>query len=172
MESCGTSIKCTGCDFEAELTEDGTLRYKEAPGVDLSAAKPFAFVTDWYAWERACVRQELLNGTYCMEMDVDILMLVDYKCMYRVGEGRLIHSVDGFKLTGCDGKLEYIQKPKASYSLYADYFWYEIGDVISIGDANYQYYCFPKNQDEAIVAKARLAAEELYKMSEVLRKTI
>ena len=62
--------------------------------------------------------------------------ILDYKYMYRVGEGRLIHSVDGFKLTGCDGKLEYIQKPKASYSLYADYFGYEIGDVISIGDAN------------------------------------
>lgn len=166
MESSGTTIKCTSCDFEAELTEDGTLRYKEVPGVDLSAAKPFAFVTDWYAWERACVRQELLEGCYHMEHEVDILMLADMNCMYRVGEGRLTHSADGFVLTGCDGKLSYIQKPKASYGLYADYFWYEIGDMISIGDAKYQYYCFPKDQKNSSVAKARLATEELYKISQ------
>ena len=92
-------------------------------------------------------------------------MLADYKCMYKVGKGILTHSVEGFSLMGCDGKLEYKQKPKASYSLYADYFWYEIGDVISIGNTNYQYYCFPKNQKKAIVAKARLATEELYKMA-------
>ena len=36
---------------------------------------------------------------------------------------------------------------------------------VIIGDTNYQYYCFPKNQKNAIVAKARLATEELYKMS-------
>lgn len=54
----------------------------------------------------------------------------------------------------------------ASYGLYADYFWYEIGDMISIGDAKYQYYCFPKDQKNSSVAKARLATEELYKISQ------
>ena len=150
---------------EAELTEEGMLKYKETPDIDMESTKTHKFVTDWYAWERECVRKELEDGTYYMESDVDILMLADWKCMYRVGEGMLTHSVEGFTLTGCDGKLKYIQNPKASYSLYADYFWYEIGDMISIGDTNYQYYCFPKNQKNAIVAKARLATEELYKMS-------
>lgn len=165
MEGKVISIKCRNCSFEAELEEDGTLKYI-TPSSDTSE-KPInhSFVTDWYAWERECVRKELLDGTYHMEMDVDILMLADSRCMYRVGEGRLTHSSDGFHLTGCDGKLTYIQKPKASYSLYSDYFWYEIGDMISIGDSRYQYYCFPKNQEAAIVAKARLATEELYKLS-------
>ncbi len=84
--------------------------------------------------------------------------------MYRIGDGVLIHTADGFHLTGCDGKLDYVQSPKASYSLYADYFWYEIGDMVSIGDTKIQYYCFPKNNNEThqvIVAKARLAAEEM-----------
>ncbi|MBQ3065888.1 MAG: hypothetical protein IJC98_06605, partial [Clostridia bacterium] len=53
------------------------------------------------------------------------------------------------------------QKPLSSYSLNADYYWYEIGDVISIGDVNGLYYCFPKG-DGDIVAKTRLATEELY----------
>jgi hypothetical protein len=53
----------------------------------------------------------------------------------------------------------------ASYSLYSDFYWYEIGDVICIGDARAQYYCFPQNCGD-IVAKTRLATEELYKLTQ------
>ena len=34
-------------------------------------------------------------------------------------------------------------KPLASYSLYSDFNWYELGDMISIGNNGIQYYCFP-----------------------------
>ena len=56
-----------------------------------------------------------------------------------------------------------LQKPTASYSLNADYYWYEIGDMIGIGNMKAAYYCFPKNKGD-IVAKTRLATEELYKL--------
>jgi hypothetical protein len=36
--------------------------------------------------------------------------------------------------------------------------------MISIGNSRHLFYCFPKKQEETIVAKARLAAEELYKL--------
>jgi hypothetical protein len=74
----------------------------------------------------------------------------------------LTHDSRGFVLTGADGKLSYEQKPLASYGLYSDYFWYEIGDMICIGNRDALYYCFPKK--EGVVAKTRLAAEELYKI--------
>ena len=123
----------------------------------------FPHIPDWYAWERAEVKRELETGTYRLDTDVDICMLVDTKCVYRVGEGRLVHTADGFHLTGCDGKLDYEQKPLASYSLYADYYWYELGDVICIGNHRALYYCFPK-EDTTSVTKARLATEEMYKL--------
>ena len=91
-------------------------------------------------------------------------MLVNHKAIYMVGEGHLTHTKEGFVLTGCNGKLNYIQKPTASYSLYSDYFWYEIGDVICIGNKNVLYYCFPKNCGD-VVAKTRIATEELYKLN-------
>jgi hypothetical protein len=72
-------------------------------------------------------------------------------------------------LTGCDGKLNYTQKPLASYTLNADFYWYEIGDVISIGNQSELYYCFPKDQ-KTPVAKARLATEELYKIKKIDRR--
>ena len=41
--------------------------------------------------------------------------------------------------------------------------------MICIGTPETQYYCFPREQGD-IVAKTRLAAEELYKLTESRRK--
>ena len=65
-------------------------------------------------------------------------------------------------LTGCGGKLDYAQGPLTCYSLYADYYWYEIADVICFGNQDALYYCFPKSA--VSVAKTRMAVEELYKL--------
>jgi len=154
----GISVSCKHCNKTYTLEENGTLRAHEGE-------TEHQYVSDWYAWERKQVREEIERNDYLLDIEVDIKMLVDSKSIYSVGEGRLIHNRDGFRLTGCDGKLVYEQSPKASYSLYADYFWYEIGDMICIGDSKKQYYCFPKDQDGAIVAKARLATEEMYKLN-------
>ena len=81
-----------------------------------------------------------------------------------IGKGKLKHNENGFTLTSDDGLLNYTQSPLHSYSLNSDYFWYEIGDVISIGDRNELYYCFPSK--EVSVTKARLATEELYKLKQ------
>ena len=94
--------------------------------------------------------------------------MVNHKAVYEVGEGTLIHDENGFSLKGCNGELEFTQSPLSSYSLYADYYWYEIGDVICIGDSQRLYYCFPKG--DVPVAKARMATEELYKIKRRQRR--
>jgi len=161
MEGLGTTITCHACGKTWELTEQGKLRA-------LEGETEYDHIPDWYAWQRQEVRKELENGTYQLDADVDIGMLLDYKALYMVGSGRLVHDENGFTLTGCDGKLQYHHPALASYSLNADYYWYEIGDIISIGTADALYYCFPKGGDA--VAKTRLAAEELYKLKKQ-RKT-
>lgn len=159
----GVLLTCEQCGTQYELTEYGYLKAVEGE-------TKFDHVPDWYQWERECVRKEIKENTYCLKVPVDICMMVDMKKIYRVGEGVLEHSCEGFRLTGCDGKLNYTQKATASYSLYADYYWYEIGDVICIGDNNVSYYCFPKEGGD-IVAKTRLATEEMYKMAKEARRT-
>ena len=153
----GTTLTCKECNHTYELTEEGYLKC-------LTGETIINHVPDWYRWERECVRKELEENTYRLDIPVDIYMLVNTKCVYRVGEGRMVHTTEGFHLTGCDGQIDYKLKPQASYSLYSDFFWYEIGDMISIGDDKIQYYCFPKNK-ENIAAKTRLAAEELFKLT-------
>ena len=155
MEGKGIHLTCNHCGKKYELTPLGQLKATEGE-------TEFSHIPDWYAWERQQVRQEILDGNYRLDTDVDIAMLVDFKAIYKVGQGHLTHDVSGFSLTGCDGRLTYAQKPQACYSLYADYYWYEIADTVCIGDNNRLYYCFPR---EAVsVAKTRLAVEEMYKL--------
>ena len=147
----GTSLKCHACGAEYELDEYGQLVRDDKQ----------ISVTDWYDYQRDAVRSELENDTYGLDLEVDIAMLVDYKALYKVGTGRLKHDKSGFLLTGCDGKLEFSYPAMASHSLNSDFFWYEMGDIIAIGNRSELYYCFPKEKD--VVTKARIAAEEIYK---------
>ena len=158
-EGKGIKLTCHNCGAEYELTELGYLD---------SENPVFTHVPDWYRWQRQEVRRELEEGTYKLDVDVDIAMMVNHNAIYMVGEGHLTHTVDGFHLTGCDGKLDYTQSPLACYSLYSDYYWYEIADMICIGNQDALYYCFPKGSGD-VVAKTRLAAEELYKLKKVRR---
>ena len=161
MTGKGTTLTCNSCGKTYLLTETGFLEAQEGE-------TEFFHIPDWYRWERSCVRQELLDGSYRLDIPVRICMLVDSRSIYRVGEGRLIHTREGFHLSGCEGKLDYRQKPTSSYSLYSDYFWYELGDMICIGNSKALYYCFPTGQQD-VVAKTRLAAEELYKLTKADR---
>lgn len=155
MEGRGTELVCHACGKRYTLTPLGELKAAEGE-------TEFAHIPDWYAWERTQVREEAERGEYLLETPVKIGMMVDYKAIYMVGEGHLRQDCEGFTLTGCGGELAYTQSALSCYGLYADYFWYELGDVICIGNGEHLFYCFP--QGNVPVAKARLAAEELYKL--------
>jgi len=152
----GTELTCFACGKKYRLDEYGSLTAEEG-------STEFEHIPDWYSWERLSVRAELLAGVYKLDVPVEIFMTVNNKHVYRVGGGRLRHDEDGFVLDGCDGRLHYEQKPLSSYSINSDFNWYEIGDVICIGNNDHLFYCFPKAEGD-VVAKTRLAAEELYKI--------
>lgn len=154
MVGAGIHLTCNACGKQYELTEKGYLRA-------LDGNSAFTHIPNWYAWQRREVKKQLQEQTYRLEIPVKIGVMVDYKAIYMVGSGTLRHDHEGFVLTGCDGQLQYKQGPLACYSVYSDYYWYEIGDVICIGNQDVLYYCFPETD---VVAKTRMATEELYKM--------
>ena len=152
----GTTLTCPDCGKVYTLDEYGSL--------STDGEAKFTHVPDWYSWQRDCVREEIESGRYSLDIPVDIYMTVDHKALYHVGDGRLLHGEEGFTLTGSDGELHYEQKTRSSYTLNSDFNWYELGDVISIGNHNQLFYCFPKGTGD-VVAKARLATEEMYKFA-------
>ncbi len=157
MESSGIHLTCTACGKKWELTELGYLKALEGETY-------FDHVPDWYKWERQCVRQEILDGSYGFDVPCDIMMIVDTKALYKVGSGRLSHNMEeGFHLTGCDGKLDYRQSSDSMYTCEAIPYWYQIDDVIGMGDHRALYYAFPTEQKQ-VVGKVKLATEEIFKI--------
>ncbi len=151
----GTKIICSHCKKEYELDVFGSLKA-------VNGKTEFSHIPDWYNWERECVKKELERNEYKLSTDVKIGVICDNKCLYMIGDGHLTHTTEGFHLVSDDGQLDYTHSPTAAYSVNADYYWYELGDIICIGNREMLYYCFPK--DKISVTKARLAAEEIYKL--------
>ncbi|MBQ6817963.1 MAG: 1-acyl-sn-glycerol-3-phosphate acyltransferase [Bacilli bacterium] len=156
MEGKGIHLTCHACNKQWTMDEYGQLQANEGETY-------YPHIPDWYKWERECVRKELEEGTYLLDADVDISIQVNLDGICDIGYGHLRHDLNGLQLVSADGKLDYKQGPSYSHTLYSDYYWYEIGDVIGIGNNEYSYFCFPKGNES--VTKARLATEELYKMT-------
>ena len=155
MEGKGISLSCKSCGKEWEMDVYGQLSAKDGE-------TEHPHIPDWYKWQRACVHKEIEDGSYLIDTDVDIAVQVNLDGVCMIGSGHLVHNEEGFHLTSDDGKLDYFQSSSSSHTLYSDYYWYEIGDIIGIGDNEFSYFCFPKG--DVSVTKARLATEEIYKI--------
>ncbi len=155
MEGKGIHLTCHSCGKKWEMDIYGQL-------AALEGETEYPHIPDWYSWQRECVKKEIETGTYRLDTDVDITVQVNLDGVCNIGKGHLIHDESGFHLTSADGKLDYRQSAVFSHTLYSDYYWYEKGDVIGIGDNEFSYFCFPGSN--VSVTKARLATEELYKL--------
>lgn len=155
MQGEGIYFSCKACGKKYELTELGELLATEGE-------THFSHVPDWFDWQRQCVREELLSEEYRLEIPVEVGAICDHKAMYMLGKGTLLHDRHGFCLRSEDGSFEYVQDPYFSYSLNADFFFYEKGDMIGIGTKDRLFYCFVP--DGVPVTKARLATEEMYRL--------
>ena len=161
MEGKGTRLTCKACGKSWDMNEYGQL-------IPCDGESGYSHIPDWYNWQRECVREEIESGKYLLDTEVDIFIQVNLDGVCNIGSGRLKHDENGFHLTGAEGKLDYRQSAIFSHTLYSDYYWYEIGDVIGIGNNEFSYFCFPK--ENVSVTKARLATEELYKIKKIDRR--
>ncbi|MDY4997336.1 MAG: 1-acyl-sn-glycerol-3-phosphate acyltransferase [Bacilli bacterium] len=168
--------KCPHCGVEGEITTKGNeitcakcgVKYIIQPNGVLkstNAETRFSSVSEWYQYERDEVKKEILNGTYKTEFDPELFLTVDTYKLFKVKDAHphFIHDINGFSLTDSSKDLSFKLNPQETYSVYSDFYWYELGDVISIGNTDIQYYCFPKNS-KISVAKIRIASEEMYKI--------
>lgn len=162
MQGEGATIKCNSCGKLYEMDIYGRLSAREG-------ITEYRHIPDWVDWQRECVKKEVESGSYSLEAEVDIGIIKDHKALYSIGKGILTHGENGFTLKSNDGKLEFTQPALASHSINADFYFYTMGDIICIGDREALYYCFTPSK--LPVFKARLAAEELYKLKRASRRT-
>ena len=158
MNSKGIYLYCEQCDKKWEYTELGELKAVEGN-------TEFPHIPDWYEWERDEVRKEVEAGTYRFEDEVHVDMLPNAKAFIHLGNGHLIHDMNGFKLTGeYNGKPYEIAIPaKATYGVHIEYEYLgKYGDCVDLNTLDNTYYTYPHGRDFA-VTKFSLATEELFK---------
>ena len=160
MRSEGSQIFCRDCGKRWELGEDGILRA-------LSGETEFAYVPDWFEWERREVRAEIERGEYHFEDEVDVHSMPRCWKFEPLGKARLTHTPEeGFVLEGHYRGEDYrIQRmPLEINSLHVEYDFPHIKpfDCLDISTEDDSFYCFPTKEN--VVTKLAFATEEIYQM--------
>lgn len=167
MDSKGTEIFCKACGKRWNLNEDGTLSA-------LEGETEFSHVPDWFEWERTQVREQIENGTYRFEDEVEVYSFPRCWRFIPLGKGRLTHDPEnGFMLTGHYRGEDYAAQrmPLETNSLHIeyDYCYIKPFDCVDISTEKDSFYCYPTKQN--VVTKLAFATEILYQ-NELERKKI
>ena len=169
--------QCPACRTEYRMNAEGTRLFCEACGKgwqlselnELSAENgktEFSHIPDWYEWERANVREEIERGTYSTgPLSVHVDSLPNAKKYVRLGEGTMIHDMDGFRVFGTDEQdrpFSMTIEAPTQYSVHIEYEYLgKYGDCVDLNTLQDTWYVYPHGKDFA-VTKMALATEELY----------
>lgn len=157
MEGKGIHLTCHSCGKVWEMTELGELRA-------LEGETEFSHIPDWYEWERANVRAQVEEGSYCFDGAVRVDALPNARGYIDLGPAHLRHDQEGFTLTGrAMGEDYQVRIPVPDhYSVHIEYEYLgKFGDCVDLNTDTDTLYCYPQGEDFA-VTKLALATEELY----------
>lgn len=157
MSTSGTILQCNHCGKKWEYTELGNL-------VALEGETKFSHIPDWYEWEREEVRKEVEAGTYHFESEVHTDILPKDQFIH-IGKGKLVHDLNGFRLTGVyEGEpYELVIPASSTYGVHIEYEYLgQFGDCVDLNTLDNTYYVYPERKDFS-VTKISLATEEIYK---------
>ena len=155
MDSGGHELWCNSCGKRWRQNEYGQL-------AALEGETEFSHIPDWSNWERECVREEIRNGTYYFEDTVRVETLPGSLKFYKQGEGRLVQTPEGTRIT-CTayGEPRVIEKSAlALYSTHIEYDYLGRGDCVDISDGDDSYWCYLTKRDQ--ITKISFATEEIY----------
>ena len=159
MTSEGTRLFCRACGKGWQMSELGELEAE-------SGATEFSHIPDWYEWQRANVKAEVEAGTYSSgELKVHVDSLPNAKKFIRLGNGTMIHDMNGFTVRGTDfdgDPFEMIKPVPSMYSCHIEYNYLgKHGDCVDLNTLEDTWYTYPEGEDFS-VTKMALATEELY----------
>lgn len=154
-ESETDTLRCTACGKSWYMDEYGRLTGSDG-------VTEFAHIPDWSNWERACVREEVRNGTYYFEDTVRVETLPNAWKFYKQGEGKLIQTPEGTTLTCMQyGKPFTLERPAlALESMHIEYDYLGNGDCVDISVPDDSFWCYLSKRDA--ITKISFATEEMH----------
>lgn len=158
MYSEGTRLWCECCNKSWEMNEYGRLQAVEGE-------TEFSHIPDWSNWERECVRQEILEGTYYFEDVVQVETLPGSTRFYKQGEGKFIQTPAETRLEcNCYGEpYTLVRSAKSLESMHIEYDYHGRGDCIDISVLDDSFWCYMSKRD--VITKISFATEEIHKLA-------
>lgn len=159
MSSKGDTITCNHCKKQWKMSDLGEL-------YAVNGETEFSHIPDWYEWQRDNVRAEVREGRYYFEAECHVKSLPNANKFIDIGEGKIIHDLDGFRLNGT-GKYGDFEMERKSGGLEACHIEYnyknKYGDCIDLNTLDDTFYIYPHGEDFS-VTKIALATEEIFRM--------
>ena len=161
MASEGAALYCTECGKRWYQNEDGSLTAKDGE-------TEFSHIPDWFDWEREQVREQVRNGTYHFEDEVEVYSLPRCYKYEPLGFAKLTHTIeDGFILEGHYRGQDYKihRMPLQTNSLHIEYDFLRIKPfgLVDISTENDSFYCYTTKPD--VITKLAFATEEIYQLA-------
>lgn len=157
-DSAGTKLWCNCCKKTWEMDEYGELHA-------LEGETEFSHIPDWSNWERACVREEIENGTYYFEDEVRVETLPGSWKFYKQGMGKLIQTPEETRV-----ECHYYGEPyvlrrsaKSLESMHIEYDYLGRGDCVDISIPDDSFWCYLTKRDA--ITKLSFATEEIHKLA-------
>ena len=167
MGSAGTELFCQACGKRWTLNEDMTLTAQDGE-------TEFSHVPDWYDWERTQVEQQIENGTYSFEDEVEVFSLPRCWKFEKLGMAKIRHTIEeGWVLEGHYRGEDYRihRLPHQQNSLHVEYDFQFIKplDCFDISTENDSFYCYPQTH-ENVLTKLAFATEIIHLRSKTAAK--
>lgn len=155
-DSKGTKLWCNCCGKTWEMDEYGQMHA-------LEGETEFSHIPDWSNWERACVREEIENGTYYFEDEVRIETLPNAWKFYKQGMGKLIQTPEETRVECTYYGEPYVlsRSAKSLESMHIEYDYLGRGDCVDISIPDDSFWCYLTKRDA--ITKISFATEEIHK---------
>ena len=162
MDSKGAELFCTACGKRWTWQEDGYLKANDGE-------TEFDHIPDWFSWERQQVKEQIENGTYAFEDQVQVYSLPRVWRYIPLGKAKLTHDPEnGFQLEGQyrDARYYIHREPAQTNSLHVEYDFGPLKqrDCVDISTENDSFYCIPAKEN--VITKLAFATEEIYLRSQ------
>lgn len=149
--------KCPSCGEEFAMTAHGNTLTCSKCGAAVTqntlgqlVGGKFDKVTDWYEWQRSCVKDEISDPNYLFEGFFRAEKLVGKKYA-DMGDANLIHNAQGLTVTFGDQRLFYKAGALYTLSFNNDYVFLPSADAV---------YRFKRQDRAGCTTKLNLAVEE------------
>ena len=150
-------LKCNHCGVTYDYLENGQLK-------NISGESKFNYPSEWYRWEKECVKKEVEAGTYKFEDDVRVEKLLGAKIGFVPQEGtyHLTHTIEGgITVKGKDNDFYFNRPSLQNFGLHIEYNYLGRGAFIDLATPDDSYFVYPLTKPDYIT-KMHFAVELIY----------